>query len=392
MQLQLLADECCPAKPGLKASDHVRHWGSRMRNPRLGSFRSGRFGMYSAVLAGLIVLAGTGATVVYRAIVNGDSERTSGVHRTLPAKPNSKYGAGTGSVTGHVILTQDDWIDRIRTRDYWEGRGGTGSGPSKPNISKPSAPEKPSKLGVDRAAAPPVPVSARETSQPRPVSTDGTFRTLCVRLCDGSFYPISFATTEEYFERDQKRCQSSCNSPARLYVYKNPNGEIEEMKDLDDQPYSRLKTAFLYRTKYDSACKCTPHPWEQQAVDRHRLYALEAARQMGDKIAAKTADELKSKIEADKRKLRSQKKSASTSATNDGASPDSSSEPKGRNKKSATATTKPQRLAPVAADQMPEIMRLGATMPPTTKRTPRTTSTTTGPGRRTWQAKAFGDQ
>jgi len=46
------------------------------------------------------------------------------------------------------------------------------------------------------------------------------------------------------------------------------------MKDLQGQPYDQLKTAFLYRTEYLPDCKCQPHPWETEATERHRTYAM----------------------------------------------------------------------------------------------------------------------
>lgn len=105
----------------------------------------------------------------------------------------------------------------------------------------------------------------------------GTFRTVCVRLCDGYYWPISFSTTEDLFGRDSMACQQSCGMPARLYVYRAPGGRPEEMIGLGGQPYSRLRTAFQFRVRYDAACSCKAQPWEAEAVDRHRKYAVRAA-------------------------------------------------------------------------------------------------------------------
>lgn len=110
----------------------------------------------------------------------------------------------------------------------------------------------------------------------RRADNQGAHRTVCVRLCDGYFWPISFATSGENFERDQAVCENSCSSPAKLYVYENPAQEPEQMVSLKGQPYTKLSTAFQFRTKLDQSCKCNAHPWEQEAVDRHRKYAEEA--------------------------------------------------------------------------------------------------------------------
>ncbi len=117
--------------------------------------------------------------------------------------------------------------------------------------------------------------SLNESRSRRSVKHDA-HRTVCVRLCDGYFWPISFATSEDNFDRDQSVCENSCASPAKLYVYENPGQEPEQMVSLKGQSYTKLSTAFLFRTKLDQSCKCNPHPWEQEAMDRHRKYADDA--------------------------------------------------------------------------------------------------------------------
>jgi hypothetical protein len=124
--------------------------------------------------------------------------------------------------------------------------------------------------GPRRQPAPPPVAVPREQSPSKEIAT---YRTLCVRLCDGYYWPISFATGHDGLERDRKACARSCQQPAALYYYPNPGGEPEQMVSLDGKPYTGLRTAFLYRTAYDPACKCHPHPWEAEAIERHRRYA-----------------------------------------------------------------------------------------------------------------------
>jgi hypothetical protein len=94
-----------------------------------------------------------------------------------------------------------------------------------------------------------------------------------VRLCDGYYWPVSFATSRENFARDEKVCTKSCGSRTALYYHSNPGGEAEEMVSLQGVPYKSLSTAFLHRTTYDPDCKCHPHPWEPEAIERHKAYA-----------------------------------------------------------------------------------------------------------------------
>lgn len=116
-----------------------------------------------------------------------------------------------------------------------------------------------------------------------------TYRTVCVRLCDGGYLPISFATTPAQFPRDEAVCQRSCGTPVRLYVYRNPGGLADYMHDLDGNAYAELVNAFLFRRSYDPACTCRPQPWTVAAHDRHRGYALQ---ETGEPEAGQTAPEL----------------------------------------------------------------------------------------------------
>lgn len=82
-----------------------------------------------------------------------------------------------------------------------------------------------------------------------------SYRTVCVTLCDGSFTPMSFATTRAYFRADQDKCETGAAVPSRLYVAPNPGATLETMTDLDGQPYANLATAFRFRTAYDPSCR-----------------------------------------------------------------------------------------------------------------------------------------
>ena len=55
-----------------------------------------------------------------------------------------------------------------------------------------------------------------------------TYRTLCVRQCDGYYFPISFSTLPNHFERDAELCQSKCAAPVDLYYHQN-NERIVQM-------------------------------------------------------------------------------------------------------------------------------------------------------------------
>jgi len=103
--------------------------------------------------------------------------------------------------------------------------------------------------------------------------TAGGYRTLCVRLSDGYYWPLSFATTRGRFKKDSRTCRRSCAEPVQLFVYHNAGGSPEEMVDLKGRRYSDLENAWRYREEYALSRKCSPHPWEEASLAKHRAYA-----------------------------------------------------------------------------------------------------------------------
>ena len=209
------------------------------------------------------------------------------------------------SQVDHKFLA-DEWNDRIATERYWRGR------PNRAPASNPAA----TAGGRSNLQGPPPdsswfiapnlspfwdPDSDRfNQGAPRvgPNMSSG-YRTVCVRTCDGSFFPISSGASHAQFSRDQTTCSNACPG-ARLFYYRAAGEGPDDMVDLTGQPYSRMPNANLFRTQYVEACKCKPHPWEQQAVEQHRIYALEDQRRKGNRAVVAELDQLKSKSLRDK--------------------------------------------------------------------------------------------
>ena len=86
----------------------------------------------------------------------------------------------------------------------------------------------------------------------------GGYRTMCVRTCDGYYFPVSHASTRNQLARDEQICQAQCPAAeARLYYYENGAQETEDMVSLRGDPYNALPTAFDYRTlPRKPACSC----------------------------------------------------------------------------------------------------------------------------------------
>ena len=139
-----------------------------------------------------------------------------------------------------------------------------------------------------------------DEAEERPAPTR-TYRTMCVRLCDGYYWPVNYAVTQDKFKDDAATCARTCGGPgeAKLYTYRNPGGEIDDMEDSDGKAYKKLQTAFLFRTKYEASCKCRPHPWEEASADRHKAYAYVADARKGDRVAQQKLKDLRVKLQVE---------------------------------------------------------------------------------------------
>ncbi len=84
-----------------------------------------------------------------------------------------------------------------------------------------------------------------------------TVRTLCVRKCDGYYFPISFSTTQERFSADLYTCQAQCPAAeVDLYYHADPRGDAETLVSINGEAYPDMPNAFRYRREYDPSCTC----------------------------------------------------------------------------------------------------------------------------------------
>jgi hypothetical protein len=85
----------------------------------------------------------------------------------------------------------------------------------------------------------------------------GTYRTVCVRSCDGGYFPISFATVPGRFPDDEKTCKALCPAAeANLYAYRNPGEDMNQAVSIGGQPYTSSPNAFRFRQEFNPSCAC----------------------------------------------------------------------------------------------------------------------------------------
>jgi Protein of unknown function (DUF2865) len=85
----------------------------------------------------------------------------------------------------------------------------------------------------------------------------GTYRTVCVRSCDGAYFPISFATVPARFSDDERTCKALCPAAeANLYAYRNPGEDMNQAVSVSGQPYTSSPNAFRFRQEFNPSCSC----------------------------------------------------------------------------------------------------------------------------------------
>ncbi len=83
------------------------------------------------------------------------------------------------------------------------------------------------------------------------------YRTLCVRTCDGYYFPISFATSPARFGEDEQTCQRLCPAAeAVLYTHRNPGEDVAQAVSSSGGVYKDLPNAFRYRREFIASCSC----------------------------------------------------------------------------------------------------------------------------------------
>jgi Protein of unknown function (DUF2865) len=140
----------------------------------------------------------------------------------------------------------------------------------------------------------------------------GTYRTVCVRTCDGAYFPVSFATFPARFPDDEKTCKALCPATeASLFAYRNPGEDISQAVSISGQPYTALPNAFHYRQEFNPSCACKAagQTWSDalKSIDDKT-----AAEQQGDIIVTEESAKKMSRAPAAKTAPAAAKKGSTT--------------------------------------------------------------------------------
>jgi len=81
---------------------------------------------------------------------------------------------------------------------------------------------------------------------------------ICVRTCDGGFFPVSYSAGSRDLDSYADLCQALCpNAETAVYRYTN-GGDINDAVSATGASYTELKNAGKFRKTFDPTCTCKP--------------------------------------------------------------------------------------------------------------------------------------
>ena len=81
-------------------------------------------------------------------------------------------------------------------------------------------------------------------------------KAVCVRSCDGAFFPVSYSAGASGLDSLAAMCRALCpNADVTLYTYP-VTGEIEQAVSINGARYMDSSTALRFRRVFDSSCSC----------------------------------------------------------------------------------------------------------------------------------------
>lgn len=115
---------------------------------------------------------------------------------------------------------------------------------------------------------------------------------VCVRSCDGFFFPVNF---EGLTARDEHGsvCQALCPGAETEVLYMRLGADIETAATRDGRPYTSLPNAMRYRENRDPACFCRPPGFTVAHLAKDQVDIVEARK--GDVVVTREQAEAMSR-------------------------------------------------------------------------------------------------
>ena len=125
-------------------------------------------------------------------------------------------------------------------------------------FGSPAKPARSAAISWNRASVRAAPrLRSAPSAAPAALNLNGQ-RSVCVRLCDGYFFPIGDVNDTSVAADQEESCTNLCpGTPVRLYTLPAGSDRIEEAVSLRDQkPYTALPVAFRHTSGTDRTCTC----------------------------------------------------------------------------------------------------------------------------------------
>ena len=100
---------------------------------------------------------------------------------------------------------------------------------------------------------------------------------VCVRTCDGSFFPVSYSGAGSRGESLEEVCRALCpNADMALYTFPF-GGTVDEAESSAGEPYANLPNAGKFEQSYDPGCSCRRkgETWAEALADAEARYGHE---------------------------------------------------------------------------------------------------------------------
>jgi hypothetical protein len=132
-------------------------------------------------------------------------------------------------------------------------------------------------------------------------ATNGSYRTMCVRTCDGAFFPISSQATSMSFQRDAQVCSMMCPGVETELFYHSIQSETDSMRSaVTGQPYDDLDNAYRFRTqraRKDKTCGCNFSRYYKEMMRREAFISDPTKREPKQSSIVWVKPELRGQLE-----------------------------------------------------------------------------------------------
>ena len=212
-------------------------------------------------------------------------------------------------------------------------------------------------FGSDDRGPTPVPDGAIPDAPAREQTRGyGGGRAVCVRMCDGFFFPL--ATARGGRNEAQEMCQALCPASETQLFFLDRKGEIDGGASARGEPYEKIPNAFRFRTSFDATCSCRKpgQTWADALRDAEELIG----RRKGDVVVtAEKAEEL-SRPEAPRRS-RKTRDAADEESDEAAAAARGASAPTAGNETSGIGSFQPRRTSESVSGRSEKVLDIRGT-------------------------------